>query len=112
LYHESSACSQGQLKLWVEIIPTTIPLNEQKIFDISQKPVEEFEIRVVVWDTLDVVMADAEGTSDVYIRAFFDSKDDRETDTHFRNTTGKASFNYRLKFKVDDQRKTGYIMTM
>lgn len=112
LYHESSACSQGQLKLWVEIIPTTIPLQEQKIFDITKKPVEEYEVRVVVWDTLDVVMADAEGTSDVYIRAFFDAKDDKETDTHFRCTTGKASFNYRLKFTVNDQRKNGYNMTL
>ena len=76
LYHESSACSQGQLKLWVEIIPTTIPLNEQKIWNITPKPPQDFEIRMVVWDTEDVVMADAEGTSDVYIRSFFDSKKD------------------------------------
>jgi hypothetical protein len=72
LYHESSACSQGQLKLWVDIIPTTIPIQEQKIFDITKKPVDEFEVRLVVWDTEEVVMADAEGTSDVFIRAFFD----------------------------------------
>jgi Ca2+-dependent lipid-binding protein len=74
--------------------------------------VEEFEVRVVVWDTLDVVMADIEGTSDIYIRAFFDSKDDKETDTHFRCTTGKASFNYRLKFTVNDQRKNGYQLNL
>jgi len=74
--------------------------------------VEEFEVRVVVWDTLDVVMADVEGTSDVYIRAFFDPKDDKETDTHFRCTTGKASFNYRLKFTVNDKRKNGYQLNL
>ena len=43
------------------------------------------EIRVVIWDTVDVVMMDAEGTSDVYCRSFFDSKEEvHETDTHFR----------------------------
>jgi hypothetical protein len=112
LYTDSSACSQGQLKCWVEIIPTTIPIAEQKIFDISAKPVEEFEVRMVVWDTQDVIMADVEGTSDVYIRSFFDSKDDRETDTHFRCTTGKASFNYRLKWTINDQSKSGYTLTV
>lgn len=111
LYHESSACSQGQLKMWVEVIPTSIPLTEQKIFDISKKPPEEFEVRLVVWDTEEVIMADAEGTSDVFIRSFFDQEKDQETDTHFRCTTGKASFNYRLKFNVNDQRKSGYILT-
>lgn len=43
-------------------------------------------------------MMDAEGTSDVFIRSFFDSKKALETDTHFRCQTGTASFNYRLKF--------------
>jgi hypothetical protein len=42
-------------------------------------------MRVSVFDTKDIKMMDAEGTSDVYIRAFFDSrKDPLETDTHYR----------------------------
>ena len=45
-------------------------------------------------------MADIEGTSDVFIRSFFDTRDAKETDTHYRCTTGKASFNYRLLFNV------------
>ena len=36
--------------------------------------------------------------SDVFIRCFFDTKDAKETDTHFRCGDGKASFNYRLLF--------------
>ena len=44
---------------------------------------------------------DVEGCSDVFIRGFFDSKEeDKETDTHFRCQDGKASFNYRFIFKV------------
>ena len=42
-------------------------------------------------------MMDAEGTSDVFVKAWINS-DKKETDTHWRCTTGEASFNYRLLF--------------
>jgi hypothetical protein len=59
------------------------------------------ELRLVVWDTKDVIKADWEGTTDIFVRAFFDSKkDSHETDTHFRCQTGKGSFNYRLLFPI------------
>jgi len=55
---------------------------------------------------------DAEGTSDVYGRAFFDSKEEvHETDTHYRCENGKASFNYRLIYHVKHPRKD-YKMTL
>jgi hypothetical protein len=57
-------------------------------------------VRLVVWDTKDIVAKDWEGTSDVYIRAFFDTRDARETDCHYRCQNGKASFNYRLLYTV------------
>jgi hypothetical protein len=44
------------------------------MWDITPKPAEEFEIRVVIFDTLDVKCMDTEGTSDVYCKAFFDSR--------------------------------------
>jgi hypothetical protein len=64
------------------------------------------EIRVVIFDTIDIKMMDTEGTSDAFFRCFFDSKDEvKETDTHFRCSDGKASFNYRLIFKIKNNRK-------
>jgi hypothetical protein len=43
------------------------------------------EVRVVIWDTKEVIKADVEGTTDIFVRTFFDSKKDSiETDTHFR----------------------------
>ena len=69
--------------------------------DISPAPVEEFEVRLVIWKTKDIEMMDWEGTSDVFIRAFFDSEDDKLTDTHWRCSNGTGSFNYRLKFKLN-----------
>jgi len=78
--------SQGVVKLWVEIHPTSLPPEEMAIlYDITPKPLEEFEIRLVIFDTVDIKMMDAEGTSDVYCRAFFDTKEEvHETDTHYR----------------------------
>lgn len=111
LYHPSSSISQGTVKMFLQIIPTSIPLNSVQIYDIAPKPAEEFEIRVVVYDTLEVKCADAEGTSDTYARVFFDSKDAKETDTHYRCSNGKASFNYRLLYNVKHPRKD-YTLTL
>lgn len=58
-------------------------------------------MRVVVWDTKDVVPADWEGVSDLFIRAYFDSKKAKETDTHYRCKDGKGSFNYRLVYNIN-----------
>lgn len=43
---------------------------------------------------------DWEGMSDVFIRAYFDANNDKDTDTHWRCSSGAASFNYRLKFTI------------
>ena len=56
----------------------------------------------MVWDTKDVKCEDWEGTSDIFIRAFFDAKKAKETDTHFRCQNGKGSFNYRMLFELEN----------
>lgn len=106
IYHPSSAVSQGVLKMWVEILPARCaPEDEEPIWDIKKKPPQEFQVRLVVWDTKDIKMMDAEGTSDAFIRAFFDNDNALESDTHFRCQNGKASFNYRLLFNESLPRK-------
>lgn len=50
-------------------------MSEVPIWDTKPKPPEDFEVRVCVFDTIGIKMMDAEGTSDVYCRAFFDSKE-------------------------------------
>lgn len=99
--------------MWVEINDAKCPEGEEaKIYDISEKPAEEFEVRVCVFDGQDVKMMDDGGTSDVYFRCFFDSsKDSIETDTHFRCQNGKPSFNYRLLYKVKHPSKV-YTLTI
>lgn len=73
-------------------------MKDQVQFDFNPKASEEFEVRLVVYETRNIAMMDVEGTSDVYAKAFFDPSDAKETDTHYRCTNGKASFNYRLLF--------------
>ena len=106
LMHPSSALAQGTVTLWVEIHSTNIPMNQVPLWEINPKPLEEYEVRVVVFDTVEVVADDPEGCSDVYCRAYFDSKEDvKETDTHYRCSDGKASFNYRMLYTLKHPRK-------
>jgi Ca2+-dependent lipid-binding protein len=92
--------------MWVEILPARVaPEDEEPIWDIQKKPPQEFEVRLVVWDTVDIKMMDWEGTSDVFIRSFFDNNNALETDCHYRCQDGKASFNYRLLFRESLPRK-------
>ena len=66
----------------------------------------------MVYDTVDVKCdADIEGVADVFIKAFIDDKDKKETDTHYRCANGKASFNYRLVSTVKAPRQN-YDMTI
>ena len=51
-------------------------------------------------------MMDAEGTTDGFIKCFFNTKNAKETDTNYRNQNGKCSFNYRLLFKFDHPAKS------
>lgn len=76
-----------------------------EVWDIKGQPEQEFEARVVIWNTKDVICTDIEGTSDVFTKVYIDNEVIRETDTHFRCSTGAASFNYRLLFNVKTPRK-------
>lgn len=70
--------------MWVNIVPT-VALNNIKIWDVAPKPPDKLEVRICIFGTENIKMMDAEGTSDIFIRCFFNSKNYKETDTHFRN---------------------------
>lgn len=97
LYIPTSQISQGRIKMWVEILNMESKKSEVPPLDITPEPVKEFECRFIVWETKDIEMMDFEGTSDVFIKSFFDADYEYRTDTHWRCTTGKASFNWRNK---------------
>ena len=108
LYHPSSKVSQGVVKLWVEIHPIDAKKETIKAWDIKPRPPQEFEARVVIWDTKGLDTYDWEGTTDAFVRCFIDSTENsKETDTHWRCQDGKASFNYRLKFPISSPGTSG-----
>lgn len=100
LYHHSTQVPQGVVKLWIEIWPSDTLTKDNQPWNIMPRPVSNYEVRVVIWETRDVKMKDWEGTSDIYCRAFFDSNKSKRTDTHYRSMDGRGSFNYRLLFDV------------
>lgn len=51
-------------------------------------------------DTQDIPAMDFEGTSDIFIKAYINYKDQYQTDTHYRCMNGKGSFNYRMLFDI------------
>lgn len=101
LYHPSSAVNQGTVKMWVEILPTTVDMSQFIEYDITPSPDEEYEVRVCVFETDELKMMDIEGTTDGFVKCFFEPDKAKETDTHFRNQDGRCSWNYRLLHKAN-----------
>jgi len=76
IYHNSTSMSQGVVKCWCEINSLSLKPDDVKVWDITEKPPEEFEVRICVFNAIEIPMMDWEGTSDVYFRGFFDSKEE------------------------------------
>mmetsp|Transcript_9294 Transcript_9294/g.6660 ORF Transcript_9294/g.6660 Transcript_9294/m.6660 type:complete len:253 (-) Transcript_9294:589-1347(-) len=112
IYHESTSLSQGVIKMWVEIEANDKETKKaQKAWDVTPEPILDYQLRLSVFGTEGLPNVDAEGCTDAYIVAYIDDKDKRETDTHYRCSTGKASFNYRLLFDIKAPRK-GYLLVV
>lgn len=93
------SCKQpkGFIRLWVEIHPSHLvpaPL------DLSPKPPEKFELRLIIWRSEDVPNMDIEGVSDLYVVASVNEGSKKETDTHYRAQSGAGSWNWRMKFPL------------
>lgn len=106
IYHESTSLSQGVIKLWLEISSNSIPLADRKLWNITPQPPVEMEIRICVLKCEGIPNMDIEGTSDAFLKGFFDSSEEiQETDTHYRNQDGEPDFQYRLLYRVKVPRK-------
>ena len=95
LFVHSSRIPQGYVRMWIEIHHES---NVPDLIDISPKPPAEFEARLIVWRSEGIENADFEGVSDLYVRAWVDPEEQKETDTHYRCQRGKGSWNWRMKF--------------
>ena len=79
------------------------------LLDISRPPLEEFELRVIIWEARNCPhMDEIVEMNDMYITGSMITSDEngrlneakKETDTHWRAKEGVGSFNYRWKFPV------------
>ena len=99
LFHKSTKLEQGTIRCWVDIVPKK-QMQKYKIWSVNPRPPAEFEARLIIWHTDDVACEDYEGTSDIYIKAWVNNMEPKETDTHFRCQNGNGSFNWRMKFPI------------
>ena len=103
LWHPKSKVPVGFLTLWVEIHPTSESRRLPPVTSVKLRMVEpeEYEVRVIVWKTKDVLgQIDGGGIIDMFIECCLGKSDKQSTDTHFRSEDGEASFNWRMKFDV------------
>nr|XP_045218772.1 fer-1-like protein 4 isoform X3 [Macaca fascicularis] len=107
LYHpRSPGLLQGSLHMWIDIFPRDVPAPPP--VDIKPRQPVSYELRVVIWNTEDVVLDDVnpltgEMSSDIYVKSWVKGleHDKQETDVHFNSLTGEGNFNWRFVFHFD-----------
>uniref|UniRef100_A0A663E989 Otoferlin n=1 Tax=Aquila chrysaetos chrysaetos TaxID=223781 RepID=A0A663E989_AQUCH len=98
---------QGRLEMWVDMFPMDMPAPGPAT-DISPRKPKNFELRVIIWNTDEVVLEDdaflaGEKMSDIYVRGWLkgQQEDKQDTDVHYHSLTGEGNFNWRYIFPFD-----------
>ncbi|ERE67378.1 otoferlin isoform 1 [Cricetulus griseus] len=121
---------QGRLELWVDMFPMDMPAPGTPL-DISPRKPKKYELRVIVWNTDEVVLEDddfftGEKSSDIFVRGWLkgqqedkqdtdvhyhsltvsrwlkgQQEDKQDTDVHYHSLTGEGHFNWRYLFPFD-----------
>ncbi|XP_039506896.1 otoferlin-like [Pimephales promelas] len=98
---------QGRIEMWVDMFPKDMPAPGPAI-DISPRKPKKFELRVIVWNTDEVVLEDddiftGEKSSDIFVRGWLkgQQEDKQDTDVHYHSLTGEGNFNWRFVYPFD-----------
>ncbi|GFV12267.1 otoferlin [Trichonephila clavipes] len=96
----------GQLMMWLDMFEEdTVPPSKPR--EISMRKPERYELRVIIWNTDEVILDDdafftGEKMSDIYVKGWLAKKEDAQTtDIHYRSLTGEGNFNWRFVFPFD-----------
>uniref|UniRef100_A0A3B3TKD2 Otoferlin n=1 Tax=Poecilia latipinna TaxID=48699 RepID=A0A3B3TKD2_9TELE len=98
---------QGRLEMWVDMFPMDMPAPGPAI-DISPRKPKRYELRVIIWNTDEVILEDddyftGEKSSDIFVRGWLkgQQEDKQDTDVHYHSLTGEGNFNWRFVFPFD-----------
>ncbi|XP_068598130.1 fer-1-like protein 4 [Brachionichthys hirsutus] len=97
---------QGYVHMWLDMFPTDV--HAPPPVDIKPRLPEQYELRVIIWNTDDVYLDDVnpftgEPSSDIYVKGWIKGLEGnkQETDVHFNSLTGEGNFNWRFVFRFD-----------
>uniref|UniRef100_A0A087YJ64 Otoferlin n=1 Tax=Poecilia formosa TaxID=48698 RepID=A0A087YJ64_POEFO len=107
LHPDKPGIEQGRIEMWVDLFPKdkTAP---GPALDISPRKPKKFELRVIIWNTDEVVLEDddiftGEKSSDIFVRGWLkgQQEDKQDTDVHYHSITGEGNFNWRFIYPFD-----------
>ncbi|XP_062379458.1 otoferlin-like [Sardina pilchardus] len=98
---------QGRIEMWVDMYPKDMAAPGPAL-DISPRKPKKFELRVIIWNTDEVVLEDddiftGEKSSDIFVRGWLkgQQEDKQDTDVHYHSLTGEGNFNWRFVYPFD-----------
>uniref|UniRef100_A0A8C7SCV4 Otoferlin n=1 Tax=Oncorhynchus mykiss TaxID=8022 RepID=A0A8C7SCV4_ONCMY len=98
---------QGRIEMWVDMFPMDMPAPGPAI-DISPRKPKKYELRVIIWNTDEVILEDddyftGEKSSDIFVRGWLkgQQEDKQDTDVHYHSLTGEGNFNWRFVYPFD-----------
>uniref|UniRef100_A0A672HCR0 Otoferlin n=1 Tax=Salarias fasciatus TaxID=181472 RepID=A0A672HCR0_SALFA len=107
LHPDKPGIEQGRIELWVDMFPKDMTAPGPAL-DISPRKPKKFELRVIIWNTDEVVLEDddiftGEKSSDIFVRGWLkgQQEDKQDTDVHYHSITGEGNFNWRFVYPFD-----------